>query len=123
MSTENTYPVADALSEAAQQSPTWNLVFAATADDPRSRRPADAVSLVVSVPIVLVAGWAYASNTDTDRRILAFFAEGNPSWLSGVFTLVFILGGLYAVGLFLAIDSAKPATFEVLADCSYECSR
>lgn len=76
-----------------------NLIFAAPADDPRARRPADVVLLAASVAGVAVLGWAYAARGDLDRRVLEFFADGTSGWISGIATVVFLLCGLYVVAL------------------------
>ncbi|MFW2381913.1 MAG: hypothetical protein ACN4GZ_09160, partial [Acidimicrobiales bacterium] len=80
-----------------------NTVFAAPPDDPRSRRAADVFLLVGSSVAVLLGAWAHRSSTDVDQRVLEFFSGGLPGWVSGTFTIVFIAGGLYAVGLILGI--------------------
>ena len=80
-----------------------NLIFAAPADDPRARRPVDALILVASVVVVWLAGWAHNSQSDLDQRVAEFFAGGLPGWISAVFTVVFIVGGVYAVVLLVSI--------------------
>ncbi|MGI9622352.1 MAG: hypothetical protein ACR2PK_05895, partial [Acidimicrobiales bacterium] len=80
-----------------------NAVFAAPADDPRARRPADVSKLVIYLAIALLSGWAYATPSDLDGRVAEFFSDDLPGWISATFTIVFIIGGLYALGLLLAI--------------------
>jgi len=91
------------MTNGAEPSGTRNQVFAAPPDDPRARRPADAVELVTALIVLLLLAWAYRSNTDVDRRVLEFLSGDLPGWLSGTFTIVFIIPGLYAVGLIIGI--------------------
>ncbi len=78
-------------------------VFAAPAEDPRARRPADALVLGLSVALVLLAGWTHQGDSDLDRRVLETFAERLPGWLSGTLVFSFALGALYSLGLMAAI--------------------
>ncbi len=103
MTSESRDDIEALVAEAALQEPARNTVFAAEAEDPRARRPADAVELVVSSVVLLLAAWAYGSNTELDGRVLEFFSGGLPGWLSATLTIVFIVGGLYAIGLVLGI--------------------
>ncbi len=80
-----------------------NMFFAAPADDPRARRPIDVAVLVVTVLVVLLLAWAHRSRGELDTRVIEFFADGLPGWLSGIATIVFILGGLYSVALIVGI--------------------
>lgn len=80
-----------------------NAVFAAPPDDPRTRRPADVTLLVGSLLVLLLGAWAYRSGTDVDQRVFEFFADGLPGWVSGVFTIVFIFGGMYKLALIIGI--------------------
>lgn len=100
---ERTATIAETLAEAAEEPTARNLVFAAPADDPRARRPADVVKLIGYTLVTLLAAWSHAGESDVDRRVLEFFEGGLPGWISATFTTVFILGGVYAVGLLLAI--------------------
>jgi hypothetical protein len=69
-----------------------NTVFASPPDDPRARRPVDAVQLAAALVVVLLLAWAHRSGTDLDRRVFDFVSDGLPGWISGTFTLVFIIG-------------------------------
>lgn len=80
-----------------------NAFFAAPADDPRARRPADVAVLVIGTLTVLILGWAYRRGADIDERVADFAGGGIPGWISGIATIVFILGGLYAAGLVIGI--------------------
>ena len=80
-----------------------NRVFAAPADDPRARRPADTATLVVSVVVVCLLGQSHQARADVDVRVLDLFAGPLPGWLSGIATIAFIVGGLYVVGLMIGI--------------------
>lgn len=77
--------------------------FAAPADDPRARRPVDVVLLISSVLAVAVLAWSHRSRRGLDTRVRDFFVDGVPDWISGTGTIVFILGGLYALGLVVGI--------------------
>jgi uncharacterized membrane protein YbhN (UPF0104 family) len=93
----------DLATESNTRASKRNMIFAAPADDPRTRRPADVVILVVSLLIALLAAWAYKVDNDLDLRVLELFSDGLPGWLSAVCTAVFVVGGVYAVGLIVAI--------------------
>ena len=80
-----------------------NLIFAAPADDPRARRPVDVALLIGSLVVVVLLGWAYRSGADIDARVFTFFANGLPSWISGLATAAFVAGGVYGIGLILAL--------------------
>ena len=82
---------------------TRNVVFAAPADDPRARRPADVATLIVSLLLTLVFAAVHRSQADIDGRVLDFVSGDKPSWLSGTATIVFIFGGLYTFGLIVGI--------------------
>ena len=82
---------------------TRNVVFAAPADDPRARRPADVATLIVSLLLTLVFAAVHRSQADIDGRVLDFVSGDLPSWLSGTATIVFIIGGLYTFGLIVGI--------------------
>ncbi|MCP5030682.1 MAG: hypothetical protein GY939_02690 [Actinomycetia bacterium] len=91
------------LLEDVRTKPARNVVFAAAADDPRARRPADLMRLVVSAAILLYAAGAFEGGNDLDTRVAGAFSEGLPSWISAPLTIVFILGGLYSAVLLVAI--------------------
>lgn len=80
-----------------------NAIFAAPADDPRTRRPADVVALVGSLIFVYLLGSWYRSRTDIDQRVLEFFDDGVPGWISGIATIIFFLSGVYVVVLGVGI--------------------
>ena len=80
-----------------------NVVFAAPADDPRARRPADMATLLTSLLLTLLFVWIYRSQSDIDDRVRSFVSGELPGWLTGTATIVFILGGLYTVGLIVGI--------------------
>ena len=80
-----------------------NQVFAAPADDPRARRPADVATLLASLVVVLLLAWTHRGRSDFDSRILEFLADGVPGWIDGIATIVFILGAIYALGLVIGI--------------------
>lgn len=101
--TDNSVSVADVVADAAAKTPARNIVFASPADDPRARRPVDAAMLVVSVLVALLSTLTHTAPADFDVRAAEFFADGLPGWISAVFTIIFILGGLYALGLIIAI--------------------
>jgi uncharacterized membrane protein YbhN (UPF0104 family) len=82
---------------------TRNIVFAAPADDPRARRPVDVAALVISVVATLVLAWLYRAGAAFDTRVLVLFSGQIPGWLSGVATIVYIAGGLYAATLIISI--------------------
>ena len=87
----------------ARTKPARNVVFAAPADDPRAQRPGDIARLVVSAAIFLLAAWAYNGESDLDRRVAEIFAEDLPGWISGPFTIIFVLGAVYSVVLLVSI--------------------
>lgn len=80
-----------------------NAFFAAPADDPRSRRPVDVALLVLSTLVVLLLGWAHRSGIDLDVRVADFARDGIPGWISGIATIVYVVGGLYGLGLVIGI--------------------
>lgn len=80
-----------------------NTIFAAPADDHRARRPVDIATLVVSVLVVVLAAWSHRVRGELDTRVFRAFEEGLPGWLSGPATIVFVLGGLYSLGLLVGI--------------------
>lgn len=51
----------------------------------------------------MLFAWAHSTPTDLDVRVGEFFGDGLPGWFSAIFTAVFIVGGLYAFGLIIAI--------------------
>lgn len=83
--------------------PARNVFFAAPADDPRARRPTDVGELAVSVLAVAWLMWSHRVKGDLDTRVLQFFDQGLPGWISGIATIVFIVGGLYGLGLVIGI--------------------
>jgi len=80
-----------------------NVVFAAPADDPRARRPADVATFIVSLLLTLIFAAVHRAQSDIDERVLEFVSGDKPSWLSGTATIVFIFGGLYTFGLIVGI--------------------
>jgi uncharacterized membrane protein YbhN (UPF0104 family) len=90
-------------SDATDTESVRNVFFAAPADDPRARRPIDVAILVTSAIAVVLAGWAYRARGEIDTRILDFFGDGVPGWISGIATIAFIVGGLYCVALIVGI--------------------
>lgn len=86
-----------------EESASRNAVFASPPDDPRASRPVDAFQLAAALIVVLLLAWAYRSDTDVDRRVFDFLSDGVPGWITGTFTVVFIIGGLYALGLIIGI--------------------
>ncbi|MDH5519383.1 MAG: hypothetical protein OEZ14_02505, partial [Acidimicrobiia bacterium] len=54
------------------------LFFAAPAEDPRARRPADAFLLVVCVVVALLALWSHRAPSDFDVRILDLVSDRLP---------------------------------------------
>lgn len=90
-------------SEVITDQPVRNAFFAAPPDDPRARRAIDAATLVTTVLAVVLLGWIYRAGGELDTRIFEFFAGGLPGWMSGIATVVFVLGGVYSVGLILGI--------------------
>ncbi|MFW2382913.1 MAG: lysylphosphatidylglycerol synthase transmembrane domain-containing protein [Acidimicrobiales bacterium] len=80
-----------------------NFFFAAPADDPRARRPADWFVLATCVVVVLLASWTHRAPSDFDARVLDYFSERLPGWLSATLAFSFALGALYSFGLLAAI--------------------
>lgn len=80
-----------------------NTVFAAPADDPRARRPADAFVLGICVLFVLLMAWTHDAGSGLDQRTLELFAGRLPGWMSATLTFGFVLGGIYSIGLLIAI--------------------
>lgn len=80
-----------------------NVFFAAPADDPRARRPIDVAVVAVSTVLVLLLAWAHRSRGELDTRVIEFFGDGLPGWMSGIATVVFVLGGLYVAALIAGI--------------------
>lgn len=87
----------------AGRTATRNLVFAAPADDPRARRTVDVVALVLSLLATLVLGWVYRTGGSLDQRVMLLFSGQIPGWITGVATIVYIAGGLYAATLIVSI--------------------
>ncbi len=87
----------------AQDGRARNMIFAAPAEDPRARRPADAFVLAVCVLVALLAAWTHDAGSDLDQRALGLFSGRLPGWLSASMTFGFVLGGLYSFGLLVAI--------------------
>ncbi|MGB5759246.1 MAG: lysylphosphatidylglycerol synthase transmembrane domain-containing protein [Acidimicrobiales bacterium] len=82
---------------------TDSVFFAAPAEDPRARRPADAFLLAVCAVVALLALWSHRAPSDFDVRILDLLSDRLPGWLSATFAFGFALGGLYSTGLLVAI--------------------
>lgn len=80
-----------------------SILFAAPAADPRARRPVDAFLLVVCVVVALLALWTHRAPSDLDVRILDLVSDHLPGWMSAIFAFTFALGGLYSIGLLVAI--------------------
>ena len=89
--------------ETAEETTVRNVVFAAPADDPRARRPADVATLIVALLLTLVFAAVHRAKSDIDERVLDFLSGDLPDWLSGTATIVFITGGLYTLGLIIGI--------------------
>ena len=92
-----------ALLEDVRTKPARNVVFAAPANDPRARRPGDALRILLSAAVVAMAASAFHKGNDVDTRVTELFAADLPSWISAPLTIVFILGGVYSFVLLLAI--------------------
>ncbi len=73
-----------------------NVIFAAPPDVPRARRPVDVAILAGTVLVGFLLGWYHRAGGDLDVRVLEFVDGGLPGWISGVATIVFLLGGLYS---------------------------
>lgn len=69
---------------------------------PSTESPA-AVTLVVMLLVVLLLGWVNASEFALDAEIMALSAEGVPEWIDTTLTIIFLLGGIYVLGLLVAI--------------------
>jgi uncharacterized membrane protein YbhN (UPF0104 family) len=80
-----------------------SFFFAAPAEDPRARRPADAFLLVVCVVVALLALWTHEAPSDFDVRFLDLVSDRLPGWISAIFAFAFALGGLYSAGLLVAV--------------------
>ncbi len=80
-----------------------SFFFAAPAEDPRARRPADAFLLAVCLAVALLALWSHGAPSDFDVRILDLLSERLPGWISATFAFAFALGGLYSAGLLVSI--------------------
>ncbi|MGI9623956.1 MAG: lysylphosphatidylglycerol synthase domain-containing protein [Acidimicrobiales bacterium] len=93
----------DLVSQDTSRESSRNVVFAAPADDPRARRPTDVVIVIATTLVSVIAAWTHAGPSDLDLRVSEFFADGLPGWLSALLTIVYILGGVYAFGLLVAI--------------------
>jgi uncharacterized membrane protein YbhN (UPF0104 family) len=52
---------------------------------------------------VALTAWAFRGGNDLDRRVTEYLAEDLPSWVSGIFTIGYVMGGIYTTGLVLAI--------------------
>jgi uncharacterized membrane protein YbhN (UPF0104 family) len=83
--------------------PRRYLIFAAPAADLRARRPIDVLVLVVSLVVAVLLGWAHRARTGVDREAVEVLAGRLPEWIDTTLTVVYLLGGVYAVGLLLAI--------------------
>ncbi len=88
---------------APEDRPARNTVFAAPAEDPRARRPVDGFVLGICVLLALLAGWTHDAPSDFDQRALELFSGRLPGWLSAILTFGFVLGGVYSIGLLVAI--------------------
>ena len=93
----------DSLDVAPVRAPSRHAVFAAPAHDPRSRRPLDVVILIFGVLVVMVLAWSHRGRGELDTRLIGFFEQGVPDWISGIATIVHIVGGLYGIGLVVGI--------------------
>lgn len=78
------------------------LLFASSADAPRTRRVIDWARLAVSTVALILAGWAAHSETSLDERVLGAFA-GLPGWLDLLARLGYGSAGLYGLGLSVTI--------------------
>ncbi len=93
----------DTMDPLPSEGTTRNVFFAAPADDPRARRPVDVAILVASLAVIVLSGWAHRGPSDFDSRLLDFFSAGVPGWLSGIATIVFLLGSFYVLALIVGI--------------------
>lgn len=89
--------------EQTDDEPVRNIFFAAPADDPRARRPVDVAIVVFSLLVITLSGWSHRAPSDFDSRVLDFFNDGLPGWLSGIATMVFVLGSVYSLALIVGI--------------------
>jgi uncharacterized membrane protein YbhN (UPF0104 family) len=104
---------------------TRNAVFAAPADDPRARRPIDAATLVVAGLVALLMAWSHRRRGDWDTSVLELFADGVPGWIRAIADLVYLLGGVYSVGLVIGIATfgrgrhalVRDLVFAAVASC------
>ena len=84
-------------------------LFAGPADEPRARRPSDAVLLVTSVVALWLLAWAAVPPTRTERAIIAVLAS-LPGFLDGLWQLTgFNLGwrGMKGRGRALGVGEVK----------------
>ena len=77
-------------------------LFASPAGAPRARRTIDWFTGTAAFGVFVLAGWAARSEISLDERVLVAFAR-LPGWLEFLARCVFTLGGLYALGLVVAI--------------------
>jgi uncharacterized membrane protein YbhN (UPF0104 family)/tRNA A-37 threonylcarbamoyl transferase component Bud32 len=80
-----------------------SFFFAAPAEDPRARRPADAFLLVICIFVALLSLWTHRAPSEFDERALAALGGRLPGWISATFAFAFALGGLYSLALLASI--------------------
>ena len=92
------------------------LIFAAPAEDPRARRPVDAFVLALCIVVAMLSLWTHRTPSEFDVRVLDALAGRLPGWLSATFAFGFALGGLYSLGLLIAIAVLGTARRAVARD-------
>lgn len=93
-----------------------SFFFAAPAEDPRARRPADAFVLAICVLVGLLSVWTHRGPSEFDERALEALSGRLPGWISATFAFAFVLGGLYSFGLLIAIAVLGKARRAVARD-------
>ena len=77
-------------------------IFASASHEPRSRRVADALALVLSLLVLAWAAWQSEGSTPLELGLIDFLRSW-PSWLVDAFGMMFVLVAIYALGLLIGI--------------------
>lgn len=95
--------------------PTVNRYFISDPNQPRAHRAADAVAVFVGVVLVLWTGFTADRVLAIEEALVALTASF-PTWFDQVYEIVYSLGALYVVVLFVAVLVQGRRRLDLLRD-------
>jgi hypothetical protein len=80
----------------------WDSWFFVAEDDVRVRRPVDVGLLLVGVFLVFITA-VRANQLGWLDGLVLDLAEDTPSWVDGILSITYLVGGLYALALIVMV--------------------